>query len=360
MEVGGGGFVETKYGTAAGGGFHVKIVGTDNETGGTNPNRLGEGEVEVVEEGGVAKGDGVSFGKEPGNGVVDVDCIVKNRNRIEGVGNLRSGEVAKVQDIGVVGVGFEHVNSVNIKWNMSGIGGELTEDGEDGVEGGDGVGGVERKEWLYGVAVAPEGVGTDDDAALRGVVVHFGTIVLRIGVEGDAAGLAEVAIVGRAEIVVFGVGAEEVGLLPMEEVGMVVEGGEADTEGVAAMQSNPLVGMGGVGEKGVGPPMQAVGIEGGLEMVSHTPCPTRRVGHREGIDHCNTHRAGGYVLRPQQEGQEEREGEDYEFFGVHGFYMYITRKDKRNYTRLEKKGACEKVKCRVQNVVRGTKKSSLQ
>jgi hypothetical protein len=96
------------------------------------------------------------------------------------------------------------------------------------------IGGVDWEKGLYAVVVAAQCVRPDNDAALRGVVVYLGTIVLRIGIQCDAARLAKVAIGRRLKIVVFRMGANKVGLLPMKEVGIAVESGELDGERVVA------------------------------------------------------------------------------------------------------------------------------
>ena len=96
------------------------------------------------------------------------------------------------------------------------------------------IGGVDWEKGLYAVVVAAQCVRPDNDAALRGVIVYLGTIVLRIGIKCDAARLAKVAIGRRLKIVVFRMGANKVGLLPMEEVGIVIESSEFDRESVVA------------------------------------------------------------------------------------------------------------------------------
>ena len=90
----------------------------------------------------------------------------------------------------MVGVGVEHLNGVDIERHMVAVAGEFSEYRQKGVKVCDGIECVEGKKGLDGVAVAPECVGTYDDALLRCVVVHLGAIVLGVGAVGDAARLA--------------------------------------------------------------------------------------------------------------------------------------------------------------------------
>ena len=187
-----------------------------------------------------------------------------------------------IQDIRIIGVGVQHLNRINIKRHMVAVEWELPDSGEKVSEKCHVYVGGER---VDAVAVAPEGVGTDDDALLRGVVVHLGAISLGIGVVGDAAWLAKVAAVGSGHEGVGGVGAQEARLLPMEEVDLIEKGGEADAEGVVTAQRDPLLSSRRVGKEAVGPPAQTVCRLGDQQTVADRVIDMLRVGHKQRVGH---------------------------------------------------------------------------
>ena len=207
----------------------------------------------------------------------------------------------------MVGVGVEHLYGVDIERHMVAVAGELPEYRQKGVEVCDGIECVEWKEGLDGVTVTPEGVGTYDDALLRCVIVHFGAIVLWVGAVGDAARLAEVAFGRRWHVGVRCVRLHKSRLLPVEEVGIVVVGGNPHTECVVASYCHPLRCCRRVGEETVRPPVQAVCPFGTGETVAYRVVDMHRVGHQHGI----RHRDGGrthplYLCFPCQRKQKKQ------------------------------------------------------
>ena len=151
----------------------------------------------------------------------------------------------------------------------------------------DWVGIVDWEEGLYGVVIAAQGVRPNDDASLRGIVVHLGTVVLRIRIICDAARLAEVTIRRRLKIVVSRMSAYKVGLLPMEEIGISVEGSEFDWKAVVAPYSHPLRWGRRVGKKAVGIPMEAVGIGGGAQLEAYGINIAQSVVDIQGVSYIN-------------------------------------------------------------------------
>ena len=214
-----------------------------------------------------------------------------------------------IQDIRIIGVGVQHLYRIDVERHMVAVEWKLPDSGEKVAEKCHGPVGGER---VDAVAVAPEGVGTDDNALLRGVVVHLGAISLRICVVGYAARLAEVAAVGSGHEGVGGVGAQKARLLPMEEVDLIEKGGEADTEGVVAAQRDPLLSCRRVGKEAVGPPAQTVGLLGDQQTVADSVVDMLRVGYKERVGHRDGDRTRRLNLgmHPRQKREQNSRQQD--------------------------------------------------
>lgn len=305
-------FVETENGGAMGIGNGVEIISAGTAMGRTSgwPWKF---RTWVKDESGVAEGDDAVGTKEVDSRVVNVDGYEQAREGSKGVYALAYARHIDVEDVDAVAVGIPHLDGVDIEWSVSRIGGDTPQTGERHGEVFVHAGGIVGEEGGQGVAIRAEGVGADDDARMSEGADGLGTERGGVGILGDAAGLAEVAVGGGVEIVVARVGADKTRLAPMEEVDIMIVGGEVDFDGIVACKGDGLLAGCAIGEEGGGMPKETVGIVGAEQPVAH------RVGKIEGIGHLDMGDTARKLLRMDERREYQGQDEEYVSFRLHQY-----------------------------------------
>ena len=174
------------------------------------------------------------------------------------------------------------INSIDIERDNCTVVWQMLYIWQESVEVADWRKRVDMEKGLNRVGIAAKGVGAYDEAALI-AWSHFGTIVMWVVVDGDAAWLTEIAVGRRVEVVVLSVGAHKVGVLPMEQVDIKIKGGEGIGDSVTTGHRKPLGSGGGIGKEGVGHPHEAVGVSRTHEVVADGVGTTIGVGEKHSV-----------------------------------------------------------------------------